>query len=85
MILKLTVSSYNYYTLVVKNADKSDFNLESILSVLHNPSFENSQPSWVRRSQHIEDVDQPGKGVKEDIKTEFDDEGTEERALLTMV
>lgn len=77
---------------MVKSADNSDFTPESILSVLSNPSFENSQPSWVRRSQHvhhIEDVDQPGKeGVKEkteEIKTEFDGEDTEERALLTMV
>ena len=77
---------------MIKNADNSDFTPESMLSVLSNPSFENSPPSWVRRSQylhHVEDVDQPGKeGVKEkmdEIKTEFDDEDTEERVLLTMV
>ena len=59
--------------------------LESILEVLNDPSFERSQPSWLRRSRQstkgVEETDQP----VEEIKTEFEDDNEGERVLLTMV
>ena len=71
----LSMSVYVYYVHL----------LESILEVLNDPSFERSQPSWLRRSRHSatkggEETDQP----VEEIKTEFEDDNEGERALLTM-
>ena len=72
----LAINVYMYYIHII---------LESILEVLNDPSFERSQPSWVRRSRHSatkggDETDQP----VEEIKTEFEDDKEGERALLTM-
>ena len=64
--------------------------IESILEVLNDPSFERSQPSWLRRSRY-EETDGPvedtgeSKAPPAEIKTEFEDEDQGEKVLLTMV
>ena len=63
---------------------------ESILEVLNDPSFERSQPSWLRRSR-CEETDGPAedaggsKAPPTETKTEFEDENQGEKVLLTMV